>query len=63
MSTHLVAADIIVALIDAAAIRPNLQGLSHWLNVWMRIGAYHTYRPACVTLTHIERLFLVVLSK
>lgn len=63
MSTHLVAADIIVALVDAAAIRPKLQGLRHWLNVWVRVGAYHADRPACVTLTRIERLFKVVLSK
>lgn len=50
--SHLVAADVIITLVDAAAVGPTFQGLGHWFNVWVRVGTYHVDRPACVTLTH-----------
>lgn len=52
---NLVTADIIVTVIDAAAVRSGPQCLSYWLNVREWVWADDGYRPASVTLGQIHR--------
>lgn len=49
---YLIAADIVVTRVDAAAVWSRLQSLSHRLHIWAGVCTYDGHGPASVALAH-----------